>query len=77
MHLLVHNNINKMKKFIAVVLILVVIKCFAFTKTPVFNTMILNDNEVPFEGSLSIVIAVGIIYGAKLGRKEENNDKYL
>ena len=75
--MLVKYNINKMKKFLAVVLILVVIKCFAFTKTPVFNTILLNDNEVPFEGSLSVLIAVGIIYGAKVGRKEEDNNKYL
>jgi len=66
-----------MKKFFAIVLILVVIKCYAFTNTPVFSSMRLNDNEVPFEGSLSVIIAVGIIYGAKVGRVEEDNNKYL
>ena len=64
-----------MKKLLAVILILVVVKCYAFSKTPIFNSIRLNDNEAPIEGSISVIIAVGIIYGAKVGRQEGNNQK--
>jgi|GEM_PF-1852750 len=63
-----------MKKLLGVILILIVIKCYAMTKAPNVNPIALNDNEVPFEGGVSILIAVGVIYGSKIGRQEQNDE---
>jgi len=62
---------HKMKKLLSVILILIVIKCYAMTKAPNVNPIALNDNEVPFEGGVSILIAIGVIYGSKVGRTEQ------
>jgi len=68
----------KMKKLLGVILILIVIKCYAMTKAPNVNPIALDDREVTFEGGVSILIAVGVIYGSKVGRnqqKQEEQDK--
>ena len=47
------------------------------TKAPNINPIALNDREVTFEGGISVLIAVGVIYGSKVGRnqqKQENQD---
>ena len=63
-----------MKKLLGVILILIVIKCYAMTKAPNVNPISLNDNEVPFEGGVSILIAVGVIYGSRVGRQEQKEE---
>ncbi len=63
-----------MKKLLGVILILIVIKCYAMTKAPNVNPIALNDNEVPFEGGVSILIAVGVIYGSRVGRQEQKEE---
>jgi hypothetical protein len=60
-----------MKKLLGVILILIVIKCYAIVKAPNVNPIALNDNEVPFEGGVSILIAVGVIYGSRVGRHHQ------
>ena len=67
-----------MKKLIGIFLVLIVIKCYALTKVAAPNLLILNDNELPLEGGVSIIIAVSLIYGSKVGRdiqKQEKKDK--
>ena len=67
-----------MKKLIAVFLVLIVIKCYAMAKVAAPNLLILNDNELPIEGGVSIIIAVSLIYGSRVGRemqKQEEKDK--
>jgi hypothetical protein len=66
-----------MKKLLGVILILIVIKCYAFNSASGLNPLALNEKEVTFEGGISILIAVGVIYGSKVGRsqqKQEQND---
>ncbi|MFP5041676.1 hypothetical protein [Parasediminibacterium sp. JCM 36343] len=60
-----------MKKLFGVILVLIVIKCFGMTNAANFSPIVLNQSEIPFEGVISIIIAIGIIYGAKVGREEE------
>jgi len=64
-----------MKKLLGVILILIVIKCYAMTKAPNVNPIELNDREVTFEGGISVLIAVGVIYGSKVGRNQQKQDK--
>ena len=64
-----------MKKLIAVFLVLIVIKCYALAKVAVPNLLILNDNELPIEGGVSIVIAVSLIYGSKVGREMQKQEE--
>lgn len=66
-----------MKKLLGVFLVLIVIKCYAMAKVAAPNLLVLNDNELPIEGGVSIIIAISLIYGSKVGRniQKQENDK--
>ncbi len=64
-----------MKKLLGVILILIVIKCYAMTKSPNVNPIALNDKEFTFEGGISVLIAVGVIYGSKVGRNQQKQEQ--
>ena len=65
-----------MKKLLGVFLVLIVIKCYAVSKLTAPNLLVLNDNELPIEGGVSIIIAVSLIYGSKVGRNIQKQEKY-
>ena len=65
-----------MKKLLGVFLVLIVIKCYAVAKLTAPNLLVLNDNELPIEGGVSIIIAVSLIYGSKVGRNIQKQEKY-
>ena len=64
-----------MKKLLGVFLVLIVIKCYAMAKVAVPNLLVLNDNELPIEGGISVIIAVSLIYGSKVGRSIQNQEQ--
>ena len=64
-----------MKKILGVFLVLIVIKCYAMAKVAAPNLLVLNDNELPLEGGVSILIAVSLIYGSRVGRQMQQEDK--
>ena len=64
-----------MKKILGVFLVLIVIKCYAMAKVVAPNLLVLNDNELPLEGGVSILIAVSLIYGSRVGRQMQQEDK--
>ena len=64
-----------MKKLLGIFLVLIVIKCYAVGKAIAPNLLILNDNELPVEGGISVIIAVSLIYGSKVGRNIQEQEK--
>lgn len=67
-----------MKKLLGIFLVLIVIKCYAIAKVAAPSLLVLNDNELPIEGGVSIIIAISLIYGSKVGRdlqKQEIQEK--
>ena len=63
-----------MKKLLGIFLVLIVIKCYAITKVAAPNLLVLNDNELPVEGGISVIIAVSLIYGSKVGRSIQKEE---
>ncbi len=63
-----------MKKLLGVVLFLIVVKCYGISQKPNFKLEVPSSEEVPFEGGMSLLIACGIIYGARIGRHEPVED---
>jgi hypothetical protein len=64
-----------MKKILGLFLVLIVLKCYASNKSFGINPILLNDNEIPIEGGVSVIIAVSMIYGAKSGRYAERREQ--
>jgi len=58
-----------MKKLIGFLFVLIVVKCYAMASVEQFDLpLVLNHNDLPLEGVVSIIITIAIIYGAKIGR---------
>jgi hypothetical protein len=59
-----------MKKLFGLIIILIVVKCYVETRVTGIGSWQFRDSNSLFEGCLSILITIALIYGAKMGRNE-------